>query len=416
MSASLYPDWPSLLKDKRLVLVVTGGVAAYKAVELARLCVKAGAQTRVAMTESATKFVGPLTFESLTRQPCIQDMWKRAQAEIGHVAWAEWAEAMVVAPATANFLAKAAHGLSDDFPSCLLLAHEGPKLMAPAMNSGMWLNPATQANVTLLAQRGIKILVPVCGPLASGRVGPGRLPHPKAILRQIVRLITPKPLSGRSLVITAGATRESWDDIRCLTNRSSGRMGLALAQAAWLLGAKVTLIAGPSLEDPLWSGEDFEFTTAETTRRMLELVEKAFADADGLIMNAAPADFQPARVPGKIKKDGLAAQPLILERTPDILKTLAQKGWERRVVVGFSADDEDLVARALAKLKDKNLDYIAANQAGGPNSAFAAQDIKLTLLNARGEATELGPGPKFGVAWELMTKLAEDPRLTRLEG
>ncbi|MDR1608579.1 MAG: bifunctional 4'-phosphopantothenoylcysteine decarboxylase/phosphopantothenoylcysteine synthetase, partial [Deltaproteobacteria bacterium] len=185
MTGTWLQDWPFVLKGKRLILVVTGGVAAYKAVELARLFLKAGAQVRVAMTEAATKFVTPLTFESVTQQSCVWDMWSRSQAEIGHVSWSEWAEAVIVAPATANFLAKMAHGLADDFASALILAHEEAKLVSPAMNTGMWTNPATQANINLLIERGVKVLAPACGLLASGRVGPGRLPPPKSILRQV---------------------------------------------------------------------------------------------------------------------------------------------------------------------------------------------------------------------------------------
>jgi phosphopantothenoylcysteine decarboxylase/phosphopantothenate--cysteine ligase len=409
LTEKIYQDWPSLLKGRRLALIVTGGVAAFKAVDLVRRLLKAGAQVRVAMTESATRFVGPLTFEALTHQPCVHDMWKRPQAEIAHVGWAEWAEAMIVAPATANFMAKAAHGLADDFASTLFLAHEGPKLMAPAMNTGMWINPATQANASLLGQRGLKVLAPVCGKLASGRIGPGRLPNPKALMRYATRLLTPKPFAGKTFVVTAGATRESWDDLRYLTNRSTGQMGLALAQAAWLMGAKVFLIAGPALVDPIWSGEEFGFLTVETTQSLLETTRARFSEADCLIMNAAPADFKPVKIAGKIAKNELSPLVMALERTPDVLKTIAEAGKApHQTVVGFAAESEDAVARAWAKLKDKGLDYVAANQAGGPGSAFGSPNTHIWLLNKNGEKTEIGPGPKFGAAWALLEKLAED--------
>jgi phosphopantothenoylcysteine decarboxylase/phosphopantothenate--cysteine ligase len=405
--ADFYPEWTGLLKGRRLVLVVTGGVAAYKAAELARLYLKAGAVVRVAMTEAAARFVTPLTFESLTGQPAVWDMWSRPQPEIGHVAWAEWAEAMIAAPATADFLAKMACGLADDFASALILAFEGPKLLAPAMNTGMYLNQATQANIGLLAQRGMTVLVPPCGPLASGRVGPGRLPHPKVILRQTARMLAPKPLEGRSFLVTAGATQESWDDIRILTNRSSGLMGLSLARAAWLMGAGVLLIAGPSLANPMWCGEDFLFKTAETTEDMLMEVQKAWPDYDSLIMNAAPADFKPVKVSGKIKKDDFLSCPLVLERTPDILKSLRSGTKDRsKTVIGFAAEDEDLALRAWEKLKDKDLDFIVANQAGGTASAFASPEIHVFLLAKDGRETEIGPGPKFGVAWEILENVA----------
>jgi phosphopantothenoylcysteine decarboxylase/phosphopantothenate--cysteine ligase len=360
------------------------------------------------MTEAGTRFVTPLTFEALTHQSCVWDMWSRPQAEIGHVAWSEWAEAVVVAPATANFLAKCAQGLADDFASCLMLAHEGPKLMAPAMNTGMWLNPATQANVRLLMERGLEVMVPPCGRLASGRIGPGRLPHPKAILRRTAWLLGPKPLKDKVVVVTAGATWESWDDIRYLSNRSSGQMGLALAQAAWLMGARVILIAGPSLEEPRWSGEGFDLIRVETTQRMLEAVLKSFPSVDVLVMSAAPADFRPRRVAGKIKKDQLDQTSLVLEQTPDILKTLSQRGQApHQLVVGFAAESEELLPRARAKLVDKGLDFIVANQAGGPRSAFGAPDTQVWLLSRDGEELEIGPGPKFGVAWALWEKLVE---------
>jgi phosphopantothenoylcysteine decarboxylase/phosphopantothenate--cysteine ligase len=390
--------------------VVTGGVAAYKAAELARLYLKAGAQVRVAMTQAGTRFVAPLTFEALTRQPVVTDMWERSQAEIEHVSWAEWAEALVVAPATADFLAKMTCGLANDFASTLVLAFEGPKLVAPAMNTGMYLNPATQANLTLLANRGITVMVPPCGPLASGRMGPGRLPHPKAIAQNTARLLCPQNLAQRAFLVTAGATREAWDDIRFLTNRASGLMGLSLAQAAWLMGARVMLIAGPSLANPRWSYPDFHFLTAETTADMLELVQKYWPDYDTLLMNAAPADFCPVRVRGKIKKKDLDHQTMALEKTPDILKTLAKMPKKPgQITLGFSAEDEDLLLRAWEKLKDKQLDYIAANQAGGVHSAFGADAIHLWLLAKDGQETEIGPGPKFGAAFKLLECLRNDP-------
>ncbi|MDR1870445.1 MAG: bifunctional phosphopantothenoylcysteine decarboxylase/phosphopantothenate--cysteine ligase CoaBC [Deltaproteobacteria bacterium] len=403
-----YPDWPAVLRNRRLILIVTGGVAAYKAAELARLYIKAGAIVRVAMTKAATRFVGPLTFESLTGQPCVSDMWAGSRTEIAHVSWAEWAEAIVVAPATANFLARATWGLANDFATALFLAYEGPKIVAPAMNTGMWLNPATQRNATILAERGIEVINPVCGPLASGRVGPGRLPRPKDILQRTAGLITPKPFSGQSFLVTAGATREPWDDIRYLSNLSSGKMGLALAISAWLLGAKVTVIAGPLVENPLWGGERFHYLTVETTEEMLIETQKRLKEADYLIMNAAPADFKPPRVPGKIKKEGNGPLTLTLDKTPDILKTILKDRSERPTVIGFAAESEDILPKAREKLKDKGLDYIAANKAGGVNTAFSAPTIHLWLIKKNGEETEFAPGPKFDVAYQLLMKLAEE--------
>jgi phosphopantothenoylcysteine decarboxylase/phosphopantothenate--cysteine ligase len=404
----LYPSWPSVLKDKRLVLIVTGGVAAFRAVDLVSRFLKAGAEVRVAMTKAATEFVGPKTFEALTHAPCIYDMWQRSSSRIDHISFAEWAEAMVVVPATANFLAKAAQGLADDYATSLFLAFGGPKLVAPAMNSGMWQNPATQANAALLSQRGINVLVPVCGRLASGLIGQGRLPHVKAILRHTARLLAPKNFTGQNLLVTAGSTREAWDDIRYLANRASGQMGLSLAQAAWLMGGRVTLLAGPTLADPLWHGDDFVFIPAETTLDLLELTKKHLPEANYLLMNAAPADFKPQKARGKISKKALDPLTIPLDRNPDILKALAEEGLgQGKTLVGFAAESDDLVCRALEKLQDKKLDYIAANQAGGPKSAFGAAETRLVVLSAKGESFELGPGPKFGVAFALLEKLGE---------
>lgn len=387
----------SPLSGRHLALVVTGGVAAYKAAELARLWVRAGAVVRVVMTENATRFVTPLTFESLTGQPVFLEMWSKPQFDIEHISLADWAEIVVVAPATANFLAKMAGGLADDLASTFILASEAPKLAAPAMNSRMLAAPSTQANLTTLAERGCTLINSQSGLLACGTVGDGRLADLEVITLMVARALTPSDLKGCRLAVTAGATQEPWDDIRFLSNRSTGKMGRDLALAAWLRGAEVTLVGGPVVAEvpPL---PQMDFKRVETTVDMLKALETT--DFQALIMAAAPADFRPAdRVEGKIKKSG-GPPELKLGSNPDILKSLPKNG---RLMVGFAAEDVDLVERAKGKLTDKNLDMVAANQAGGQGGgAFAASDNHLWLVFKDGRTQEITSRPKFAAAWAIL--------------
>ncbi|MDL2259477.1 bifunctional phosphopantothenoylcysteine decarboxylase/phosphopantothenate--cysteine ligase CoaBC [Deltaproteobacteria bacterium OttesenSCG-928-K17] len=385
------------LAGRRLALVVTGGVAAYKAAELARMLVRSGAGVRAVLTENAARFITPLTFESLTGQPAYLDMWSRAQFEIEHISLADWAEAVVVAPATANFLAKMAHGLADDFASAFMLASAAPKLAAPAMNSRMLANQATADNLRVLAERGVTIIGSQTGLLACGTVGDGRLAELETIALMAARALGPNDFSGRRLAVSAGSTRESWDDIRFLANRSTGRMGLDIALAAWLRGAEVTVVAGPMVAPPP-ALPGLDFRVAESTRDMLAaLMETEFQT---LVMAAAPADFRPAeRVYGKIKKGG-SLPSLSLAANPDILKGLPRQSG--RLYIGFAAEDGDLAARAAAKLKDKDLDLVAANQAGGEGGAFASADNNLHLVFKDGRVLEISPRPKFAAAWALL--------------
>lgn len=392
--------WQSPLESlagRRLALAVTGGAAAYKAAELARMFIRAGAEVRVVLTENAARFVTPLSFEALTRQPVAMDMWARPQHDIEHIALADWAEAAVAAPATANFLAKMAHGLADDFASTFMLAFDGPVVAAPAMNSRMLAHPATQANLRILMERGIMIAPAEGGELACGAIGDGRLANLETIALLAARALGPGDFSGRRVAVSAGSTYEAWDDIRFLANRSTGQMGLALALAAWLRGAEVTLAAGPSLSQRPPTLPRFSLKAVESTRDMLAALQDC--DFQTLIMAAAPADFRPAeRRPGKIKKTG-GPPSLPLEANPDILKSLPRDG---RIFVGFAAEDQDLTERALAKLRDKNLDLIAANQAGGENSAFASGSNQLWLVDKNARITEISPRPKFAAAWAIL--------------
>ncbi len=413
------------LSGRRLALVVTGGVAAYKAAELARMWTRAGAEVRVVLTENAARFITPLTFESLTGQPAYLDMWDRPQFEIEHISLANWAEAAVVAPATADFLAKMAHGLADDFASTFMLAADCPLLAAPAMNSRMLAAPATRANLQTLAERGVTLIAPGTGQLACGEVGDGRLADLETIALITARSLGPGDFVGRAVAVTAGSTREPWDDIRFLANRSTGRMGLALAQAAWLRGADVTLVAGPAVPAPP-ALPGFTFQAVETTVDLLAALREV--DFQTLIMAAAPADFRPAeRTSGKIKKGG-GAPLLPLAANPDILKSLPREPG--RLFVGFAAEDDDLLRRAEAKLRDKDLDLVAANRAGprrggappqprhgraasaetevpspptsGSGDAFAAADNHLWLVFRDGRWSEITVRPKFAAAWALL--------------
>ncbi|MDR2934994.1 MAG: bifunctional phosphopantothenoylcysteine decarboxylase/phosphopantothenate--cysteine ligase CoaBC [Candidatus Adiutrix sp.] len=392
----------ALAAGRRLALVVTGGVAAYKAAELARLLTRAGALVRTVLTKNAARFITPLTFEALTGQPAYLSQWTRRGLEIEHVALADWAEAAVAAPATANFLAKMAHGLADDLASTFILTASGrPVLAAPAMNSRMLAAPATKANLETLAGRGVEIISPASGPLACGETGPGRLADPEIIALSAIRALTPKDFLGRRLAVTAGSTWESWDELRYLTNRSSGLMGRELALAAWLRGGQVTLVGGPAaLRPPELPG--LASLTAESTRDLLSALETLAYDV--LIMAAAPADFRPAApIAGKIKKErGPTEMPLALN--PDILKSLPRRPGGLRV--GFAAEDRDILERAQKKLAKKDLDLVAANEAGGPENAFAAAESRVRLIFRDGRIMDLGRRPKFAAAWAILDAVA----------
>ena len=385
------------LDGRRLALVVNGGVAAYKAAELARMWTRAGAKVRAVLTENAARFISPLTFESLTGQPAYLDMWVKNQHEIEHISLADWAEAVIVAPATANFLAKMAHGLADDFASTFILAASSlPQLAAPAMNSRMLAAPATQENIFTLQRRGVSIIKPEGGLLACGETGDGRLSSLETIALCAARALGPDDYRGRMVAVTGGSTREPWDDIRFLANRSTGKMGLDLALAFWLRGAEVILVGGTMAETPP-PLPGLTFCQVETTVDMLRVLSRIGFDA--LVMAAAPADFRPAEiVPGKIKKGG-AMPEIKLAANPDILKTLPHR--EGCLYIGFAAEDRDLVPRAAAKLADKKLDLVCANQAGGPAGAFGAAENHLWLVFADGRTEEISPRPKFAAAWAI---------------
>jgi len=395
------------LTDKSILLAVTGSIAAFKAADLASKLAQAGAQVDVILTEAAQEFVTPLTFRSVTGGEVYtdEDLWG-AEGHILHIGLVETADLMVIAPATANTLARLAHGMADNLLSLAALAARCPLLAAPAMDGGMWKHPATQANVETLTARGVHISGPASGHLASGQTGAGRMLEPAELVARIRHLLSAGgPLDGVRIVVSAGGTQEPLDPVRMLTNRSSGKQGFALAQAALDLGAEVTLIAAPTGLDAPYGARRVDVRTAE---EMLAAVEAACKEADALVMAAAVADFRPEAVSDqKIKKD--AGVPEIrLERAPDILASIGAergKGNSLNVIVGFAAESEGLIENAQAKLRNKNLDLIVANDIGAADAGFEVDTNRVTLLFADGRAESLPVMGKDEVAARVMEEI-----------
>ncbi|MCL2615986.1 MAG: bifunctional phosphopantothenoylcysteine decarboxylase/phosphopantothenate--cysteine ligase CoaBC [Dehalococcoidia bacterium] len=381
-----------MLTNKTVVLGITGSIAAYKAAELASRLTKAGAAVETVMTEAAQKFITPLTLRSLTHRPVACDMWAPPENfSITHVSLAQAADVLVVAPATANIIAKMAHGLADDLLSSIVLATKAPVIVAPAMNCNMYENPITQGNLSCLKERGFIIVEPAVGHLACNDIGKGRLADVDDIVAAINTVLgRTDDLLGRKVVITAGGTREMIDPVRFLGNRSSGKMGYALAEAARDRGAEVTLISTAKLEQP--SG--ISLTKVESARQMLEEVKQAVLDADVLVMAAAVADFRPKTTSqNKIKKDAPELS-MELERTPDILAEV--EGDFLRI--GFAAETEKLLQNARKKLADKRLDLIVANDVTTLGGGFGTDTNKVTLISRDGEENDLPLMSKRAVA------------------
>jgi len=398
----------SILQGKSIVLGVTGGIAAYKVVEVASRLVKSGATVDVIMTEAATEFVRPLTFQAITHRPVVTEMFTLLQETetcgersrtIGHVSLAHRADLLIIAPLTANTLAKLAGGLADNMLTTTALATRAPLLLAPAMETGMWENPITQANLSGLRQaRDVTVVGPGYGRLASGAVGTGRMVEATEIVEAAQWVLGRSgALAGRQVVVTAGATREPLDPLRVLTNRSSGKMGYALARAARDHGANVTLVHAPTALPIPWGVTEVE---VETTQEMRDAVLAALPQTDILLMAAAPVDFRPASIAEhKIKKQATGETlTLDLERTPDILLEVAARRDELGrplVTVGFAAETEHLIENAQHKLHSKRLDLIVAND---PRQAMGAEASQVTLLDASGGVEEAPPLPKAEVA------------------
>jgi phosphopantothenoylcysteine decarboxylase/phosphopantothenate--cysteine ligase len=388
------------LTGKKLLLGLTGGIAAYKAAELARLLVKGGADVRVAMTEAATRFITPTTLQALSGQPVWTDLWDaRVSDAMGHIELSRDRDLIVVAPASADFIAKLASGLADDLLSTLCVARRCPLLIAPAMNVEMWQNPATQRNVERLRADGITLAGPASGDQACGEVGFGRMLEPAQIAAEVAALLQPKALAGRRVIVTAGPTEEPVDPVRVLTNRSSGKMGYAVARAAKEAGAEVTLISGPvSLATPAGVSR----IDVRTTEEMFDAVKQAVARSDVFISVAAVADYRPkSPSPRKMKKIDGRAVTLDLVETPDILAHVAAMK-NAPFCVGFAAESEDLERNARAKRERKKVPLLAANLA---QEALGADENEIKLYDERG-AHDLGRGAKLELARKLVAHVA----------
>lgn len=373
------------LRGNRITLGVTGGIAAYKAAELVRLMVQGGLQVRVIMTANATRFVNPLTFQVLSQSQVRVNTFETLSPErVEHVTLAQETDLLVVAPATANILAKMARGIADDMLSTFYLAYDGVTLVAPAMNAKMYVHPATQKNLEILKNRGIVVLDPEEGELACGDSGPGRFPDPPYIMERVLDLLYEKDLEGRNILVTAGPTREFLDGVRFISNPSTGRMGFAVAQEARRRGAKVHLISGPTHLDSPWGVEFIRVTSA---REMHEQVMALFPRMDVVIKAAAVADFHPLPLVerGKFKKGKRESLTMELKANPDILAQLGKKK-EGQILVGFAAESQELLKNAQEKLKRKNLDIIVANNI---SDGFAEDTNKVTILKRDGSIREL---------------------------
>lgn len=393
-----------MLKDKRIVLGVTGGIAAYKAVELLRLFVKAGARVQVIMTVAAQEFVTPLTFQTLSGNPVHTGLFNLLQEmEIGHVTLADRADLLVIAPATANVIGKVAGGIADDLLTTTVMATRAPVLFAPAMNVNMWENPLYRQNEEKLKGLGYHFLEPASGFLACGWEGQGKLPEPGAIFQECVRLLTPQDLAGETVLVTAGPTREELDPIRYLSNHSSGKMGYAIARAACNRGAKVILVSGPTALTPPCG---VEFLGVTSAAQMREAVLGRAGEATVIVKAAAVADYRPAvRAQQKIKKEGSGEMTLVLEKNPDILVELGEiKG--ARYLVGFAAETADLLANAGKKLKTKKLDLIVANDVTEDGAGFDVDTNIVRFLFADGTVQELPRMSKDAVAGRLLDVIA----------
>jgi phosphopantothenoylcysteine decarboxylase/phosphopantothenate--cysteine ligase len=391
-----------LTPKTRILLGVTGGIAAYKSPDLVRRLMERGADVQVVMTDAAQKFVSPMSFQAVSGRPTRSDLWDdTAEAAMGHIELARWAQVVLIAPASADFIARLAGGRADDLLATLCLATEAPIVLAPAMNRVMWANKATQANVDILISRGVRVLGPDSGNQACGEVGAGRMWEPVKLAESLLEApANAGLLAGLNILITAGPTRERLDPVRYLTNRSSGKMGFAVAAAAREAGAHVTMVTGPV---QLATPAGITRINVESARDMYAAVHRQIADADVFIAAAAVADFQPVTVAKqKIKKQGLCVR-LDLEPAPDIIKSVADMA-KRPFVVGFAAETNDVEENARAKLKRKKLDMIAANQVG-EGLAFDCDENALTVIWPGGKI-EVARGPKIDVARQLVALIA----------
>ena len=389
------------LAGKNVTLGVTGGIAAYKAVELLRLLTKAGAEVRVIMTENAGWFVGPGTFQALSGKPVCTSVFEEGDAAIRHIDWARNTDLAVIAPATANCIGKLAGGIADDALSTYMLAVTAPVVLCPAMNTDMYAHPSVQRNLEILRGFGHILMAPDAGQLACGTEGPGRLPDPAYIMEKLAAVMAPQDLAGRTVLVTAGPTREPIDPVRYISNPSSGKMGFAVARAARQRGARVILVSGPvGLADPA----DVETHRVATAREMHACVMAHLEQADIVIKTAAVSDYRPSSPAAHKIKKSTERLTLELEKTPDILQEIGSRKGSR-LLVGFAAETRDLKANALQKLEAKNLDLIVGNLIGAPDSGFAGDTNQVTFFGPDGTVEALAVMSKENAAHRLLDRI-----------
>lgn len=394
------------MKQPTLLLGITGGISAYKLTDLASRLTKEGIRVLTVMTDSAQQFITPLTMETLTKQRCYTQLFDRqTPEEVTHIWLAQQADVVLVAPATANFLAKMTYGLADDLLSSVLLATTAPVLVSPAMNVHMYRNPATQQNLAALQQRGVQVIPPEEGLLACGETGEGRLPETETLYRWVKKALTPQDLAGKKILVTAGATREAVDPVRFLTNHSTGKMGYAVAQAAWQRGAEVTLVSGVTALNCPVGVNRIPVTSAAD---MMEAVQQHWQEQDAFVLSAAVADFTPEHPAGqKIKKEGQSQRALSLTATQDILAWLGEHKKQGQRLCGFSMETEYLLENSRKKLEKKKADLIAANSLTQPGAGFGVDTNCLTLIGPDWEE-QLPLMSKEDCAGALLDKLLGD--------
>lgn len=394
-----------------IIVGVTGSIAAYKALDLVSQLKKNHHQVRVVMTKNATNFIQPLSFETLSHEPCISDMFDGSEA-LAHIEWAKWADVCMIVPADANIIAKIAHGLADDFLSTFLLAFDGPVLVAPAMNTVMYHQKVTQDNLQRLRDYGYEIVAPASGTLACGDVGEGKLADIDTLIYALKKSLAKQSLKGFKMVVTAGPTIGKIDPVRYVTNYSSGKMGFAIAEAAAMRGAEVTLVAGRVMCDTPYGVNRIDVAT---TIEMKDVLAELLETHDGLVMAAAPADYAPAEYhEEKIKKSGETLS-LTLVKNPDILKSLKQK-LEDKIVVGFAAESHQLLENAQKKLVEKHLDFIVANNIARKDTGFASNYNAATIIYKDGHQEIIPKQLKSQLADKILDEIQEIREAKKEEG
>jgi phosphopantothenoylcysteine decarboxylase / phosphopantothenate---cysteine ligase len=392
------------IKDKKIVLAVCGGIAAYKSVEILRLLKKADAVVRVVMTQNAQRFVGVLTFEALSGQPVFKDLFQEgSEASFRHIEWAQETDGVIIAPATADIIGKLANGIADDALSTFMLAVKAPVLLCPSMNTHMYESKAVQRNLDTLRSDGYFVLEPGFGQLACGTTGPGRLPEPDEIIDRFLGCLSPKDFKGKKILVTAGPTIEPIDPVRFISNPSSGKMGFAVARAAEHRGAEVVLISGPTrLCDPI----NVTTIRVRTAEEMAREVFQRMVNADVIIKSAAVSDYRPKKTEVHKIKKGKKELVLRLQPTQDVLKSLGEQK-KNRVLVGFAAETKDLEKNAIQKLTEKNLDIIAGNLVGSRDSGFESDTNSVTLFYKDGSREALPLMGKMEVAHILLDRIRD---------